>query len=219
MTSPAAVLWDLDGTLVDTEPLWMAAETALAAQHGVTWTEEDGLALVGSDLLDAARTIESTIRSGLAPEQIVDHLVRELGAAMRSDQPWRPGAPDLVRAVADAGIPQALVTMSYREIADPVVAALPFDAVVTGDAVEQGKPHPEPYLAAARMLGVDAADCLAVEDSATGAASADAAGCVVLVVPHMVAVPDGPRRRVRSSLSGLGVDGLLSLWSEPDPAS
>lgn len=213
MTSPAAVLWDLDGTLVDTEPLWMAAETALAARHGATWTEEDGLALVGSDLLEAARTIESIIGSGLAPEQIVDHLVAELGEAMRRDQPWRPGTVELVRAVADAGIPQALVTMSYREIATPVIEVLPFDAVVTGDAVEHGKPHPEPYLLAARMLGVDPTDCLAVEDSATGAASADAAGCVVLVVPHMVAVPDGPRRRVAPSLAGLGVDDLAALWA------
>lgn len=214
MTSPAAVLWDLDGTLVDTEPLWMAAETALAARHGATWTEEDGLALVGSDLLEAARTIESIIGSGLAPEQIVDHLVAELGEAMRRDQPWRPGAVELVRAVADAGIPQALVTMSYREIATPVIEALPFDAVVTGDAVDHGKPHPEPYLLAARMLGVDPTDCLAVEDSATGAASADSAGCVVLVVPHMVVVPDGPRRRVAPSLAGLGVDDLAALWAD-----
>ena len=214
MTSPAAVLWDLDGTLVDTEPLWMAAETALAARHGATWTEEDGLALVGSDLLEAARTIESIIGSGLAPEQIVDHLVAELGEAMRRDQPWRPGAVELVRAVADAGIPQALVTMSYREIATPVIEALPFDAVVTGDAVDHGKPHPEPYLLAARMLGVDPTDCLAVEDSATGAASADSAGGVVLVVPHMVVVPDGPRRRVAPSLAGLGVDDLAALWAD-----
>lgn len=212
MTTPAAVLWDLDGTLVDTEPLWMAAETALAAEHGVTWTQEDGLALVGSDLMDSARTIEARIRSGLAPEEIVAHLVGEIAGAMRSDLPWRPGAAELVRALADAGVPQALVTMSYREIAQPVVDLLPFDAVVTGDSVSRGKPHPEPYLAAARALGVDAADCLAVEDSATGAASADAAGCVVLAVPHMVAVPDGPRRRLRTTLAGLDVEGLTALW-------
>lgn len=213
MTTPAAVLWDLDGTIVDTEPLWMAAETALAAQHGVVWTEDDGLALVGSDLMDSARTIEARIRSGLAPEQIVDHLVTEIAVAMRQDLPWRPGAPELVRALAEAGVPQALVTMSYREIAQPVVDLLPFDAVVTGDSVSRGKPHPEPYLAAARALGVDAASCLAIEDSATGAASADAAGCVVLAVPHMVSVPDGPRRRVRSTLAGLDVAGVAALWS------
>ncbi|RYY48387.1 MAG: HAD family hydrolase [Actinomycetales bacterium] len=95
----------------------------------------------------------------------------------------------------------------------PRPRALPFDAVVTGDEVSRGKPHPEPYLAAARMLGVDPADCLAVEDSATGAASADAAGCVVLVVPHMVTVPDGPRRLVRPSLAGLDVSMLRELWA------
>jgi HAD superfamily hydrolase (TIGR01509 family) len=214
VTLPAAVLWDLDGTLVDTEPLWMAAETRLAARHGATWTEEDGLALVGSDLLDAARIIEARIRSGLAPEEIVDLLVRELGEAMRRDQPWRPGATELVHALAAADVPQALVTMSYRAIAEPVIEALPFDAVVTGDEVRHGKPHPEPYLAAARALGVDPVDCLAIEDSATGAASADAAGCVVLVVPHMVPVPDGPRRVRRDDLAGLDVDGVRAIWAD-----
>lgn len=214
VTAPAAVLWDLDGTIVDTEPLWMAAETALAAQHGAVWTQDDGLALVGNDLMDSARIIEARICSGLGPEQIVAHLVAEIAAAMRRDLPWRPGAPELVHALADAGVPQALVTMSYREIAQPVVDLLPFDAVVTGDSVSHGKPHPEPYLAASRALGVDPADCLAVEDSATGAASADAAGCLVLAVPHMVDVPDGPRRRVRTTLAGLDVAGLSALWRD-----
>ncbi len=213
MTFPAAVLWDLDGTLVDTEPLWMAAETRLAARHGATWTEEDGLSLVGSDLLDAARTIETRIRSGMEPERIVDHLVAELGEAMRLDQPWRPGATELVLALAAAQVPQALVTMSYRVIAEPVIEALPFNAVVTGDEVEHGKPHPEPYLAAARALGVDPSDCLAVEDSATGAASAEAAGCVVLVVPHMVPVPEGPRRVRRDSLAALDPAALGAIWA------
>ncbi len=213
MTTPAAVLWDLDGTIVDTEPLWMAAETALAAEHGATWTEEDGLGLVGNDLMESARIIEARIGSGLTPEQIVAHLVDEIAVAMRRDLPWRPGARELVHALADAGVPQALVTMSYREIAQPVVDLLPFDAVVTGDSVTHGKPHPEPYLAAARALGVDAASCLAIEDSATGAASADAAGCVVLAVPHMVSVPDGPRRRLRTTLAGLDPAGVAALWS------
>ena len=101
---------------------------------------------------------------------------------------------------------------SYEPIARPVAAALPFKAVVTGDRVKHGKPHPEAYLKAAELLGVDASDCLAIEDSGTGATSANAAGCWVLVVPHFVNVPDAPRRVQRASLEGLRPDGLGDLF-------
>ena len=212
MTSPAAVLWDLDGTLVDTEPLWMAEEAALAAEHGVEWTEEDGLELVGNALLESGRILQRRLSSSLSPEQIVDHLVARLADSLRGRIPWRPGLPDLVERVAAAGVPQALVTMSYAVIADPVADVLPFDTVVTGDVVSRGKPDPEPYLEAARRLGVDPRDCLAVEDSPTGAASADAAGCVVLVVPHLVPVPETPRRVVRPGLAGVEVAELAEIW-------
>lgn len=211
----AAVLWDLDGTLVDTEPIWMAGEHALADAHGAIWTEEDGLALVGRSLIDGGHHIKRRIGSDLTPEEIVDSLVTRVAAALRDHIPWRPGAVELVTALADEGVPQALVTMSYESIATSVAAALPFDAVVTGDRVERGKPHPEPYLTAATMLGVDAADCLAVEDSGTGATSANAAGCLVLVVPHAVNVPDASRRVFRSTLEGLTPDHLRTLAPTP----
>lgn len=212
MTELAAVLWDLDGTIVDTEPLWMAAEHELADQHGAVWTEEDGLALVGNTLIESGRYIKRRLRSDLEAEQIVDLLVQRLADSLRADVPWRPGASELVRALAVKGVPQALVTMSYTSIAEPVAAALPFDAVVTGDAVTHGKPNPEAYLTAAALLGVEASACLAIEDSRTGAASADAAGCLVLVVPHMVEVPDGPRRVFRSGLDGMTPGDLVEIW-------
>ncbi len=212
MTTPAAVLWDLDGTLVDTEPLWMAEEAALAAEHGVEWTEEDGLELVGNALLESGRILQRRLSSSLSPEQIVDRLVARLADSLRGRIPWRPGLPELVERVAAAGVPQALVTMSYAVIAAPVADVLPFDTVVTGDVVTRGKPDPEPYLQAARRLGVDPRDCLAVEDSPTGAASADAAGCVVLVVPHLVPVPETPRRVVRPDLTGLEAAELAEIW-------
>lgn len=213
MTTPAAVLWDLDGTLVDTEPLWMAEEAALAAEHGVQWTEQDGLELVGKALLQSGRVLRRKLDSPLSPEQIVDRLVGRLADSLRGDVPWRPGVPAVVEDVAAAGVPQALVTMSYARIAAPVAAVLPFDAVVTGDVVTRGKPDPEPYLEAARRLGVDPRDCLAVEDSPTGAASADAAGCVVLVVPHLVEVPQTPRRVLRAGLEGLDAAALVDVWA------
>ncbi len=212
MDAFAAVLWDLDGTLIDSEPLWMAAEHTLADSHHAIWTEEDGLALVGNALIESGRYIKRRLDSDLSPEEIVDFLVTSVADGMRAAIPWRPGARDLVASLAAAGVPQALVTMSYEPIAAPVAAALPFAAVVTGDRVTHGKPHPEPYLRAAELLGVEASDCLAIEDSGTGATSANAAGCHVLVVPHFVNVPDAPRRVQRPSLEQLHPDGLRDLF-------
>ena len=208
----AAVLWDLDGTLIDSEPLWMAGEHELADAHGAVWTEEDGLNLVGNSLIDSGHYIKNRLGSDLSAEDIVDFLVARLASDLGREIPWRPGAVDLHSALAEAMVPQALVTMSYAAIARPVAAALPFGAVVTGDQVTNGKPHPEPYLRAAELLGVDAADCLAIEDSGTGATSANAAGCHVLVVPHFVNVPDAPRRTQRPSLEHLRPDGLRDLF-------
>lgn len=208
---PAAVLWDLDGTIVDTEPLWMAEEARLAADHGVEWTEQDGLALVGNALIDSGTYIRDRLDSSMTAEQIVEHLVASLADSLRGSIPWRPGAVELVSELEAAGVPQALVTMSYADIAAPVADALPFSVVVTGDTVTRGKPHPEPYLRAAELLGVRPEDCVAVEDSATGAASAGAAGCRVLAVPHMVPVPDGPRQTSVVTLEGMDLDRLSVL--------
>lgn len=213
MSTPAAVLWDLDGTIVDTEPLWMAAEQELADRHGVAWTEADALELVGNDLMDSGRYIRDRIGSSMSAEEVVEHLVARLSDSLRGDVPWRPGAVELIRALAAEGVPQALVTMSWAAIAAPVAEALPFDVVVTGDAVSAGKPDPAPYLLAAEKLGVDPTQCLAVEDSRTGAASADAAGCLVLVIPHMVQVPASPRRVFRPGLEGITVETLQQIWA------
>lgn len=208
---PAAVLWDMDGTIVDTEPLWIAGEYELAAQHDAVWTEEDALSLVGSDLREAAVYIKRRIGSDLEPDEITAWLGDRVAAGLREKQDWRPGAVELITALREAGVPQALVTMSYAYIAAPVVDALGFEAVVTGDSVTHGKPHPEPYLRAAELLGVQAADCVAIEDSRTGAASANAAGCHVVAVPHAVNVPDAPRRTIITSLTHVGVEDLGAL--------
>ncbi len=156
VTEYAAVLWDLDGTIVDTEPLWMAAEHALAAEHGKIWTEEDGLALVGNSLIASGHYIREKLEIEMSAEDVVDYLVRQLASSLSEHIDWRPGARDLIEALAAEGVPQALVTMSYTPIAEPVVASLPFKAVVTGDIVSRPKPHPDPYLLAAELLGVDA---------------------------------------------------------------
>ncbi len=212
MNSYAAILWDLDGTIIDSEPLWMAGEHELAERYGKTWTQEDGLALVGNSLIHSGHYIKDRLEADMSAEEIVDFLVLRLAAALREEIPWRPGARELIEQLHADGIPQALVTMSYASIAEPIAAVAPFAAVVTGDMVAQGKPHPEPYLRAAELLGVDPADCLAIEDSGTGATSANAAGCHVLVVPHFVNVPDAPRRTQLPTLEHVGPDALRALF-------
>ena len=203
---PAAVLWDMDGTLVDTEPAWMAAEFALSDRYGGSWSREHALQLVGSDLLDSGRYIREHMGIDVAPRQIVDELLDSVIAEVCRSVPWRPGARELLESLGAAGVPCGLVTMSYARFVEPILEALPtgtFAAVVTGDAVARGKPHPEPYLAAARALDVLAVDCLAIEDSDTGATSAAAAGCTVLVSPLHVDVPRGPGRVFVEQLVGL----------------
>ncbi|MGL5863768.1 MAG: HAD family hydrolase, partial [Phycicoccus sp.] len=206
MTLPAAVFWDMDGTLVDTEPYWIEAEHDIVDEHGGTWSDEFAHQLVGNDLYVSAEFIRDHSPVTWEPERIVEELLVRVVARVRAHVPWRPGARELLAALVEAGVPNALVTMSWRSLADAVVEQLPpgtFAAVVTGDEVAHGKPHPEPYRVAAEAIGVDPADGVAIEDSPTGVRSAVAAGVPTLAVPCVVDVPpiDGAVRA--ASLAGM----------------
>lgn len=217
-TLPTAVLWDMDGTLVDTEPAWIAAEHRLVEAHGGRWSDEHALALVGSDLMRAARYIRQRGGVPLEPEQIVHTLLDDVVRQVARGIPWQPGAVELLCSLRDAGIPCALVTMSWTRLVTAIVDALPagvLACVVAGDAVDRGKPHPEPYLRAAAALGVDPRSCVAIEDSPTGTASAEAAGCHVVVVPHALDVPPGPGRTVVPDLLGVTPESLGALVPRP----
>ena len=216
MIDPAAVLWDMDGTLVDTEPYWIATEFALAEEFGGTWSHELALQLVGNDLLESGRFIREHMGLPLTPEQIVDRLLDGVVAQVEQSVPWRPGPWSCWSSCARQGVRCALVTMSYERFVAPILAALPagtFRVVVTGDQVTRGKPDPEPYLSAARLLGVDPADCIAIEDSNTGCRSAESAGCTVIAVPNHVHIDDGERRIFVESLSQVSVADLAAAAS------
>lgn len=212
---PAAVLWDMDGTLVDTEPYWIAAEHEIVAEHGGQWSEELAHQLVGNPLLVSARFILDNSPVTMSPEELVEELLRRVVFQVRDHIPWRPGAKELLFELVDLGVPCALVTMSWQSLAHAVTAALPdgvFAAVVTGDVVTHGKPHPEPYLVACAALDAAPGECVAIEDSATGVRSAVAAGVPTLAVPHVIALPDIDGAVHVASLEGMRVGELLRLF-------
>lgn len=189
MSLPAAVLWDMDGTLIDSEPYWIAAEVELCAKFGVPWSHEDGLQLVGNSLEKSATVLRE--RGVLMPlDAIIEHLTGRVTMQVRERAPWQQDAFDLLNVVLAAGIPCALVTMSYRQLADALLARVPeaFAVVVTGDEVVRGKPDPEAYLLAARRLGVDITQCVAFEDSPAGIGSALASGARTVGVERIVPV-------------------------------
>ena len=205
----------MDGTLVDTEPYWMAAETALVESFGGSWTHEDALQLVGSGLLDSAVILQN---AGVAmePEAIVSHLTDVVQESLRTQGvPFRPGARELLRDLREAGIPTGLVTMSLRRMALNVVDLIEFEAfdiVVAGDDVDNPKPHPEPYLQAAALLDVDIAEVIVIEDSPTGVRAGLASGALTLAVPHIVPLDHLGAHELWSTLDGRGADDLTDLF-------
>jgi HAD superfamily hydrolase (TIGR01509 family) len=215
-----AVLWDMDGTLVDTEPYWIAAEYRLVASFGGAWSREHAEALVGNPLLVSAAYIREHGGVELPLDEIVDRLLEEVIADTRRHTTWRPGVQRLLSELREAGIPCAMVTMSYASLASAIADQLPpatFTTLVTGDELTRGKPDPEAYLTAATRLGVDPQRCIAIEDSPAGVASAEAAGCVVVAVPNQVPLAEAPTRTVLPDLHATTVADLGRLLSARVP--
>jgi HAD superfamily hydrolase (TIGR01509 family) len=213
-----AALWDMDGTIVDTEPYWIEAEHALVSAHGGTWSHEQAMQLVGQSLVFSAGILQ---RAGVKLEarEIIDTLTAQVISRVRQNVPWRPGARELLDELFNAGVRCALVTMSETPLAREIVASLPkpyFEFLVTGDTVTKGKPDPEAYLKAVEMLrrndpGLTVDNCVALEDSAPGVAAAVASGAVTVAIPHIVALPEDPRRTLWDTLEGRSVSDLQDL--------
>lgn len=212
---PLAVLWDMDGTLVDSEHYWSISQNNLAQVYGASWSEEDEKGVIGSSLYDSSALIKDKFQiQDKSVQEIIDLLTDEVIEQLRASLPWRPGALDLLMDLKQAGIKTALVTMSMRRMALAVAESIPFpafDVVIAGDDVTYGKPHPEPYLTAAERLGVDPKDCIAFEDSVTGLNSAAAAGTHAIGVTNLLRLPEGPDRRIIDTLVGLSSSNLHEL--------
>ncbi|WP_342214948.1 HAD family phosphatase [Nocardia cyriacigeorgica] len=213
-TRPAGVLWDMDGTLLDSEKLWDVAVRDLAVELGSQMTDELRRSLIGASGPNALRIVFTGLGLDPHPDAIRaagEFLERRVTELMAEPIPWRPGAKDALAMVRSAGLPSALVTNTKRSLAEFGLDTLGreyFDASVCGDEVPHGKPEPDVYLRAAELLGLDPKTCVAVEDSPTGVAAAEAAGCAVLVVPCEIAVPEAPTRTQRDSLVELTMADL-----------
>jgi HAD superfamily hydrolase (TIGR01509 family) len=214
MSRPSAVLFDMDGTLIDSEGLWLASEIALMTRLGASWSEADQHHCLGGPLERVADYMVARSGSPLASAVIGDMLLDEVEARFRAAPlVWRPGARDRLTEARETGIPTALVSASWtrlieavRDRIDAEIGGPAFDVVVAGDDVDNSKPHPDPYLTAAARLGVSPTDCLALEDSPTGVTSAVAAGCRTVAIPHIADI----------DVVGVLVIDSLADWSLDD---
>lgn len=219
VTGPAAVLWDMDGTLVDSEKVWTVSLADTARALGGELSAAAREAIIGSNLPRTLGIMFDDLGLPHDADRMAEAerlILRRTGELFREGLEWRPGAQEALRMVRAAGWPTALVTNTGRELTELALDGIGrehFTVSVCGDEVPRGKPDPDPYLRAAELLGVDAADCLAVEDSPTGALAAERAGVAVLVVPCEVAVPAGPGRVQRDSLVGLTAAELRSGYT------
>lgn len=213
-----AALFDMDGTIIDSEPYWMTAERELVESFGGTWSEEQGYALVGSGLWNSASLLKAA-GVDLELDDIVHRLSDRVLAQIKEAVPWRPGVRELFHGLLEADIPCALVTMSLRKNAVALAQAVEkelgkpvFQAIVAGDDVEAPKPNPEAYLKGASALGMDIHSTVALEDSAFGAASAFSAGAITIGIPLHVGIPHNSVHEMWSSLEGKTVGDLHAVW-------
>jgi len=215
LSLPKAVLWDMDGTLVDSEPYWLLSESALAEDYGKIWTQEHGHELIGKSLYDSSAILKDRFDiKDLSTQEIIDRLTDSVISKLQNSLPWRPGALELLMELKQAGVKTALVTMSMRRMALAVTEAIPFqafDVVVAGDDVTYGKPHPEPYEKAAALLGFEPSECIAIEDSVTGLRSAEAAGCLPLGIVNLMHLEQSGTRVIRNSLTEMNLEALRGL--------
>ncbi len=211
----AAVLFDMDGTLLDSEKIWDVALDELARELGGTLSREARLSMIGSSVGRSVSIVHADLQVEADAEQSGRYLLDRAAALFRTDLQFRPGARELLDAVRDAGVPAALVTSTHRwltEIALDTLGRDYFQVTVCGDEVPRPKPNPDPYQQALAMLGVQARASVAIEDSVLGVTSAEAAGCVVLAVPSEVELTPGvPTTVVRASLTDLTVPDLAAL--------
>jgi HAD superfamily hydrolase (TIGR01509 family) len=210
----SAVLFDMDGLLIDSEPVWYDVESAVVVRLGGVWTPTDQAACIGGTMAASCRYMIERTGTSMSVDELTEEMVDEMVVRFRRDLPLHEGALTLLDALRERGVPIGLVSSSYRRLMDAALDTLGsdrFNVTVAGDEVAHGKPHPQPYLSACERLGVEAAQTVVLEDAETGVRSAEAAGCIVVAVPSVAPIESGPRRHVVASLESVTADWLLGL--------
>ncbi|MCS4484285.1 HAD family phosphatase [Gleimia sp. 6138-11-ORH1] len=216
MQLPKAMLFDMDGTLIDSELYWQTAEVRLFASLGQRWLPEHSDQLAGNSLTDSIEIMRRATGVELDTEQTVSYLVDSVHSqVVEGGVPWLPGALETLTLAKELGIKTALVTSSYRKFTQAVIDRSPadiFDISICGDEVEFAKPDPFPYLEAARLLGVDPLECMAFEDSVSGTQAALASGALTVVTPGVNPPPFDARAIYLSDLTVINHDWLQNSW-------
>ncbi len=217
-----AVLFDMDGTLVDTEPLWQRAEVEMMSRYGLPWTDADQAHCLGGSSARVSNymigLIEASGQRAPEPAELANTFMDNMLAQLREFPPVAlPGVDELLREVRDTGIPTALVTSSTEPLMNAVLDAIGrdwFDVTVHSGSVKHHKPDPEPYLLAAQLLSVDPHKSIAIEDSPTGAESATSAGCFVVAIEHMAPIKQQERRKVVTNMSEVTLPWLIDRYCD-----
>jgi HAD superfamily hydrolase (TIGR01509 family) len=217
-----AVLFDMDGLLIDSERIWLEVESEVMAWLGGGWGPEHQERLVGGSLSRTVAYMLSLSGPVASPDEVGRRLLEGMTERLRTHVPMMPGAKALLADVQAAGLPSALVSSTHRRVMEHALDGIGrehFTVTVAGDEVSSPKPHPEPYLTAARLLGVTAERCVALEDSLSGVTAAEAAGCAAVAVPSVVAIPPAPGRLVVGSLCDLDLPRLAALVTPRGPGT
>jgi HAD superfamily hydrolase (TIGR01509 family) len=212
----AAVFFDMDGLMVDSEPEWFKSETEVTAKFGYNWSEEDQIACLGGPLTRVGKYMHDKCKGAETPEYFTQTLIDTQALKMRGNTPTMPGALELVRELQSQGVKTGLVSASPRNIVDAVLDNLGHDLFpfsISSDDVERTKPNPDCYLKAAVMTDSDIQNCLVFEDSLTGMQAATSSGAYLIAVPHLVSIDESAKVRVISSLEQMSFAKLQNLFS------
>lgn len=211
---PKAVFFDMDGTLIDSEPLWFESEVKLMAEFDYLWTPEDQMKCIGGPIQKTANYMVSKVNGQNNAQFFIESLISIVSADFEKRITFMPGALELLKALSESGVKLALVSASPRQMLEATARVLEgkyLELLISSDDVTESKPSPECYLKAASHFGLDISECLILEDSGTGVASGRASGAKVVAIPHLIEIVGDSQVVVIESLEGMSVEDLFAL--------